>query len=104
MNITLTTTSGHTNQICKSHYIMRKKKLEKMQKEATKKWLNPRKYYINSFINHQSLKYCPECGAEVEYSSEDEDEAYCTKCGLVTSSSYPYVAGIKIDYPYGIRL
>ena len=87
-----------------SHYTMKKNKLEKMKKEQEKKWLNPRKYYINSFLNHESLRYCPECGAEVEYSSEDEDEAYCTHCGLVTSSSIQYVAGKKIDLPYGIRL
>ena len=91
------TISGPTN----SHYNMKKNKLEKMKKE---KWLNPRKYYINSFLNHESLRYCPECGAEVEYSSEDEDEAYCTHCGLVTSASTQYVAGRKIDLPYGIRL
>lgn len=73
-----------------------------MIKEAENKWLNPRKYYIDSLLNHQSLKYCPECGAEIEYSSpDDEDEAYCTKCGLVTAASYDYVAGIKIDLPYG---
>ena len=91
------TISGPTN----SHYTMKKNKLEKMKKE---KWLNPRKYYINSFLNHESLRYCPECGAEVEYSSEDEDEAYCTHCGLVTSASIQYVAGRKINLPYGIRL
>jgi len=94
----------HTNQICKSHYNIRKKKIEKMKKEATKKWLNPRKYYINSFINHQSLNKCPECGAPIKYSSEDEDEAYCTTCGLVTSASIQYVAGRKIHLPYGLRL
>ena len=88
-----------------SHYIMKRKKLqEKMIKEQNKKWLNPRKYYLNSFLNHESLKYCPECGGEVEYSSEDEDEAYCTECGLITSGSYPYVAGVHIDFPYGTRL
>ena len=74
-------------EICKSHYIMKRKKLkEKMIKEQNKKWLNPRN------------------GGEVEYSSEDEDEAYCTRCGLVTSASIRYVAGKKIDLPYGIRL
>lgn len=88
-----------------SHYIMkRKKRREKMIKEQNQKWLNPRKYYINSFLNHESLRYCPECGGEVEYSSEDEDEAYCTQCGLITSASIQYVAGVKIDLPYGIRL
>ena len=90
--------------ICKSHYNMRKEKLEKMTKEAEEKWLNPRTYYVNSFLNHESLKYCPECGAEIKYSSEDEDEAYCTHCGLVTSASNQYVAGFKIDLPYGVRL
>ena len=95
------TISGPTN----SHYNMKRNKLkEKMMQEQNKKWLNPRKYYINSFLNHTSLKYCPECGAEIKYSSEDEDEAYCTHCGLVTSASITYVAGIKIDLPYGIRL
>ena len=94
------TISGPTN----SHYTMKKNKFEKMKKEQEKKWLNPRKYYINSFLNHESLRYCPECGAEVEYSYEDEDEAYCTHCGLVTSASIQYVAGRKINLPYGIRL
>ena len=84
---------------------MKRKKLQqKLLREQEKKWLDPRGYYINSFLNHESLKYCPECGGEVEYSSEDEDEAYCTECGLVTSGSYPYVAGFRINFPYGIRL
>lgn len=83
---------------------MRKKLQQKMLREQETKGLDPRGYYINSFLNHDSLKYCPECGGEVEYSSEDEDEAYCTECGLVTSGSYPYVAGFRINFPYGIRL
>jgi len=91
-------------KICKSHYTMKRKKLEKKMKEQEKKWLNPRRYYIQSFLNHESLAYCPECQGEIEYSSEDEDEAYCTQCGLVTSASIRYVAGQKIDLPYGIRL
>ena len=83
---------------------MKRKKQEKMIKEANKKWLNPRRYYLNSFLNHESLANCPECGGEIKYSSEDEDEAYCTDCGLVTSASTAYVAGVHIDLPYGIRL
>ena len=86
-----------------SHYTMKRKNIEKMIKEQNKKWLNPREYYLNSFLNHESLKYRPECGGEVD-SSEDEDEAYCTECGLITSGSYPYVAGVHIDFPYGTRL
>ena len=31
----------------------------------------------------------------------DDDETYCTHCGLVTSTSIEYVAGIKINLPYG---
>lgn len=63
-----------------------------------------RRIYINKCLNHQPLNHCPECGGEIEYSSEDEDEAICTKCGLITSASICYVAGVKIDLPYGLRL
>ena len=88
-----------------SHDTLKRKKTQrKMIKEQEEKWVNPRGYFINSFLNHTSLKHCPECGGEVEYSSEDEDEAYCTECGLITSASIQYVAGNKIDLPYGIRL
>ena len=58
--------------------------------------------YLQSFVRSCS-HYCPECGGELE-SSEDEDESYCTSCGLVTSASTQYVAGQKIDLPYGLRL
>ena len=63
-----------------------------------------RMIYINKCLNHKPLNRCPECGGEIEYSSEDEDEAYCKECGLITSASIQYVAGKKIDLPYGIRL
>ena len=63
-----------------------------------------RRIYINKCLNHKPLNRCPECGGEIEYSSEDEDEAYCKECGLSTSASIQYVAGTKIDLPYGIRL
>ena len=63
-----------------------------------------RRIYINKCLNHKPLNRCPECGGEIEYSSEDEDEAYCKECGLITSASIQYVAGTKIDLPYGIRL
>lgn len=90
---------------CKSHYTMKRKKLkEKMIKKQNKKWLNPRKYYLDSFINHTPLNRCPECGNEIVYSSEDEDESYCTHCGLVVSASIQYCAGQKIDLPYGLRI
>lgn len=88
-----------------SHYNMKSKKTPReMNNQTYIHRFRPREYYINTFINHQPLDTCPECGSEIKYSSEDEDETYCTKCGLVTSGSYPYVAGQKIDFPYGIRL
>lgn len=92
--------------ICKSHCNM--KTVLKLKVDETFD-LNEyakslRRIYINKCLNHQSLKYCPECGGEIEYSSEDEDEAICTTCGLITSASMRYVAGKKIDLPYGLRL
>lgn len=64
---------------------------------------NPRTHYIKSFLNTQKLDKCPECGGKITYENEDEYEAYCTRCGLVTTASIEYVAGIKIDLPYGRR-
>ena len=62
-----------------------------------------RRAYINKCINHKPLNKCPECGAPVT-ATEDTDEIYCTKCGLITSASIAYVAGKKIDLPHGIRI
>ena len=59
--------------------------------------------YIMKCINHKPLNQCPECGAPVT-STEDSDEIYCTRCGLITSASIQYVAGKKIKLPHGIRL
>ena len=58
--------------------------------------------YIKQCINHQPLNICPECGNPIDY-TEDEDEYYCTVCGLVTQSSTEYVAGQKIVLPFGRR-
>lgn len=66
------------------------------------KWKDPRLFFLKSFVKPRPST-CPECGAELT-TTEDEDEAYCTDCGLVTSASNCYVAGFKIDLPYGIRL
>ena len=75
-----------------------------MIQEANKKWLHPRQYFLDSFLNHKPLNKCPECGHQIEYTDEDETEAYCTHCGLIVASSIQYVAGQKIDLPYGLRL
>lgn len=96
--------SGHTNLICKSHYNMRMKIKIDETFDLNEYARSLRKIYINKCLNHQPLNRCPECGGLIEYSTEDEDEAYCTECGLVTSASSQYVAGVKIHLPYGIRL
>ena len=63
------------------------------------KWKDPRLFFLKSFVKpHPST--CPECGAELT-TTEDEDETICTGCGLITSMSIEYVAGEKIDLPYG---
>ena len=31
-----------------------------------------------------------------------DDEVYCLHCGLIVRASYRYVAGLKIDLPYGL--
>ena len=62
-------------------------------------WLNPRYYYLRK-ITKPLPTICPECGSELT-TTEDEDETICTDCGLITSMSIEYVAGHKIDLPYG---
>lgn len=64
------------------------------------KWNNPRLFYLHKFIKPVPVT-CPECGTELTI---DEEELYCNHCGLVCSSSIDYVAGFKIDLPYGVRL
>lgn len=55
--------------------------------------------YLETFVKPQP-SYCPECGAPIT-TMEDEDETICTYCGLITSASIEYVAGNKINLPYG---
>ena len=71
------------------------------------KWLNPiphkqkmRLLEIRSLLAHTPTT-CPECNHELEH---DDCEIYCPECGLVVCDSYPYVAGIHIDYVYGLKL
>ena len=72
------------------------------------KWLEPGNYnkahrllYIIRLQSH-TPGTCPECGHELIH---DEDcELYCSHCGLVCADSIEYVAGIRIYYPFGIRL
>ena len=37
---------------------------------------------------------CPQCHTKGQYIKE-EQETYCTKCGLIITTSYPYTAGQK---------
>lgn len=60
-------------------------------------WRNPRLFYLRT-ITKALPTTCPECDHEL---TTDDDETYCTHCGLVTSTSIEYVAGIKINLPYG---
>ena len=50
----------------------------------------------------ENIHKCPECKTLTIKSSEDRSYEYCTKCGLITRASSDYVAGLKIDLPYGI--
>jgi ribosomal protein S27AE len=45
---------------------------------------------------------CPECGTRTITLDEDKCEEYCTRCGYVTRAASRYVAGEKINLPYGL--
>ena len=53
--------------------------------------------FLNTFIK-PNPPYCPECGTKLIH---EDDETYCPRCGLITSASIEYVAGQKINLPYG---
>lgn len=73
--------------------------------------------YDKLFLNHECYRYseeddsenqidyehCPECGCQL-INDENSGEDYCPGCGLITTGSYSYVAGVKINYPYGLQL
>ena len=45
---------------------------------------------------------CPECGTRTITLDQDKCEEYCTQCGYITRAATRYVAGNKIDLPYGL--
>ena len=47
---------------------------------------------------------CPECQTMTIKLSDNKSYEYCTKCGLITRASIEYVAGQRIDLPYGILI
>ena len=63
------------------------------------RWINRRLFYLKSFVKPLP-NICPECGNALT-TTDDEDETICSSCGLITSMSIDYVAGQKIDLPYG---
>ena len=73
--------------------------MQSPKKEDDEKWLNPRLFFIKS-ISKPLPQYCPECRGLLD-TTIDEDETICTNCGLVTSASIEYAAGIKIILPHG---
>ena len=39
---------------------------------------------------------CPQCEQIGQYETDNQENTYCTKCGLIIETHYPYVAGNKI--------
>ena len=39
---------------------------------------------------------CPQCETIGKYTTDNQENTYCTKCGLIIETQYPYVAGHKI--------
>lgn len=74
-------------------------KTEEWLKTNEEKQKEHRIEYLKTFIKPLPLS-CPECHNELS-TTIDEDETICTNCGLITSMSIEYVAGQKIDLPYG---
>lgn len=45
---------------------------------------------------------CPYCGTHTIILDEEKCEEYCTTCGVITRAASRYVAGNKVDLPYGL--
>ena len=56
-------------------------------------------FYIQSLQKPLS-DYCPDCHGQLIHDIK-VSETYCSKCGLVVSGAYDYVAGVHILFPYG---
>ena len=52
----------------------------------------------------ENIEKCPECQTLTIVLSEDKSYEYCAVCGLITRASSGYVAGHRIDLPYGILM
>ena len=60
-----------------------------------------RLHYIQQMQNRENIYQCPECRGNII--TDDWGEEYCTDCGLVTRTPYPYTAGHRISLPYGLK-
>lgn len=72
------------------------------------RWCDPylylqicRIHFIQQLKDKTPTSKCPECGDEIIQNEWGEE--YCNSCGLVTRSTYDYVAGFKIYLPYGLK-
>ena len=43
---------------------------------------------------YSNLK-CPECREKGDFEVDNNEEVYCTHCGLIIQSPFPYSAGIR---------
>jgi len=39
---------------------------------------------------------CPQCETIGKYTTDNQENTYCTKCGLIIETHYKYTGGIKI--------
>lgn len=58
--------------------------------------------YIQSLTNKEPIYKCPLCNHSI-ITDIDSGEEYCSVCGLVTRTHYPYVAGQRLHLDYGVK-
>ena len=70
------------------------------------KWEDPELYnhiirlnFIHLMSNHEQIYICPECHKNII--TDEWGEEYCSNCGLVTRTYYDYVAGLRLELPFG---
>lgn len=85
------------------------KNIEDHEIMAELRWEDPyfydyilRLHFINEMQNHENIYRCPECRGNI-ITDIDSGEEYCTCCGLVTRTHYPYVAGQRVTLDYGLK-
>lgn len=39
---------------------------------------------------------CPNCKTQNQYEEDEKGDIYCSHCGLIITTSYPYVAGNRV--------